>query len=250
MDLEDRRLWVLVLDVPGISGQPVARRLSEHDKQSVRAKALSVLRGAAERVNAVVLAGTDGDGLVAVVGLPQGGEFGRALEALATETVEGIAASEGVETVVGISRETSVDSLTRAFEEARDASHFASQMRRRPGIQRYDELGLHQLLLPMSSRPELARFVEAELGPLLAHDAKCASTLLPTLRVYLARSGNKAEATRELHVERRTLYRRVERIERLLGRSISGHESRTRLAIALYGLDLLREKTLPQALAS
>jgi purine catabolism regulator len=90
--------------------------------------------------------------------------------------------------------------------------------------------------------------VESELGPLLAHDATSSSPLLQTLRVYLARSGKKAEATRELHIERRTLYRRLERLERILGREISNHENQTRLTFALYGLDLLRRKGQPNPL--
>jgi purine catabolism regulator len=72
--------------------------------------------------------------------------------------------------------------------------------------------------------------------------------LLQTLRTYLARSGKKADATRELHIERRTLYRRLERLEKILGRPISNHENQTRLTFALYGLDLLRQKARPNPL--
>jgi purine catabolism regulator len=115
-------------------------------------------------------------------------------------------------------------------------------------VQHYDGLGLHQLLLPLADRPELARFVESELGPLLAHDATSGSPLLHTLRVYLSRSGKKADATRELHIERRTLYRRLDRLERILGRPISNHENQTRLTFALYGLDLLRRQGQPSSL--
>jgi purine catabolism regulator len=210
---------------------------------------MSELKKAVGRAHAVCLSGiTEGDRVVALVGLKQRGDLRPMLEAIGSETVTAIGATEELEAVVGISRETRTDALPLAFEEASEAARYAWHVGHHAGVQHYDGLGLHQLLLPLADRPELARFVESELGPLLAHDATSGSPLLQTLRVYLARSGKKAEATRELHIERRTLYRRLERLERILGREISNHENQTRLTFALYGLDLLRRKGQPNPL--
>jgi purine catabolism regulator len=62
---------------------------------------------------------------------------------------------------------------------------------------------------------------------------------MPTLRSFLNNSGRKADTLRELHIQRRTLYARLERLESLLGRSLDDHETRTRLDLALQGLDVL-----------
>lgn len=248
VDLQGRRLAVLVVEIPRLPELAQARSFSEHDRQRIRIAALTELRKAAGRAQAVCLAGIEGDRVVALVGVRLRGDSPTVLETIANETVTGFGAAEELEAVVGISRETRTDALPLAFEEASEAVRYAWQVGHRPGIQHYDGLGLHQLLLPLADRPELARFVESELGPLLAHDARSGSPLLQTLRVYLARSGNKADATRELHIERRTLYRRLERIEKVLGRPIADHESQTRLTFALYGLDLLRQKARPNAL--
>ena len=249
VDLEGRRLGVLVIDIPRLPELAQSRPLSERDRQRIRLAAMSEVRKAVARAQAVCLAGiTEGDRVVALVGLKLRGDPRPVLEAIAAETVTGIGATEELEAVVGISRETRTDALPLAFEEASDAARYAWQVGHRAGVQHYDGLGLHQLLLHLSDRPELARFVESELGPLLAHDARSGSPLLQTLRIYLARSGKKADATRELHIERRTLYRRLERLEKILGREISNHENQTRLTFALYGLDLLRQKAEPNPL--
>jgi purine catabolism regulator len=249
VDLEGRRLGVLVVDMPRLPEVAQSRPLSEHDRQRIRLRAMSELKKAVGRAHAVCLSGiTEGDRVVALVGLKQRGDLRPMLEAIGSETVTAIGATEELEAVVGISRETRTDALPLAFEEASEAARYAWHVGHRAGVQHYDGLGLHQLLLPLADRPELARFVESELGPLLAHDATSGSPLLQTLRVYLARSGKKADATRELHIERRTLYRRLERLERILGREISNHENQTRLTFALYGLDLLRRKGQPNSL--
>ena len=250
VDLQGRRLAVLVVELPRLPELAQARSFSEHDRQRIRLATLSELRKAVTLEQAVCLAGIDGDRVIALVGVRPRGDPRPLLETIANETVTAVGAAEELEAVVGISRETRTDALPLAFEEASVAARYAWQVGHRPGVQHYDGLGLHQLLLPLADRPELARFVETELGPLLAHDARSGSPLLQTLRVYLARSGNKAEATRELHIERRTLYRRLERIERILGRGISNHENQTRLTFALYGLDLLRQKAHSNPLAA
>ena len=70
---------------------------------------------------------------------------------------------------------------------------------------------------PSAPGPELASYVQDELGPLLAVDAKTHNPLLPTLREYLAMGGNKTEAAQRLFVQRRTLYHRLDRISAILG---------------------------------
>jgi purine catabolism regulator len=64
-----------------------------------------------------------------------------------------------------------------------------------------------------------------------------------TLRSYLAAGGNKATAATSLHLERRSLYYRLARIESLLGRSLSDPGTRLRLEVALQGLDVLHART-------
>jgi hypothetical protein len=56
------------------------------------------------------------------------------------------------------------------------------------------------------------------------------------------RAGRKNDTAQELWIQRRTLYGRLARIERLLGRRLSDQDTRTRLTLALQGLGLLQQR--------
>ena len=65
---------------------------------------------------------------------------------------------------------------------------------------------------------------------------------MPTLRCYLENAGRKAQTVRALRVQRRTLYARLTRIERILGRDLETQDTRTRLTLAIQALDLLQDR--------
>jgi purine catabolism regulator len=92
---------------------------------------------------------------------------------------------------------------------------------------------LHRLLWSLRDTPELRRFAERRLAPLIEHDAKRKAKLLPTLETYLAHGGRKAETARAMHLERQSLYHRLGRIETLLGESLEDEDVRLGLHLAL-----------------
>jgi purine catabolism regulator len=164
-----------------------------------------------------------------------------------TAAVRGVAAAiitalEGSVAVVGISRAAALSALPRAFREAEECLRFA-RVSGAAGVLEYSSLGLHLLLASLVDGPELAAFVEAELGPLLEYDAKARSPLLPTLRALLAHDSNRAEAARALHLERRSLYYRIERIEQILGQSLNDSNIRLGLSVALRALNLIEDRS-------
>jgi len=65
---------------------------------------------------------------------------------------------------------------------------------------------------------------------------------MPTLRCYLEAAGHKARTVQALRVQRRTLYARLTRIEKILGRDLGSHDTRTRLTLAIQALDLLADR--------
>ena len=138
----------------------------------------------------------------------------------------------------GISRPVSANQLSTAVDQARSAASVAAA-RPEKAVHRFDDLGVLRLLASLAGGPELARYIEDELGPVLKHDAKATNPLLPTLRTYLACDGNKSQAAAELFVQRRTLYYRLERITSLLGRSLDDPDTRQALVFAVRGHDLL-----------
>lgn len=141
----------------------------------------------------------------------------------------------------GISRPVSPSQLPAAVEQARSAASVA-MARPDKAVHRFDDLGVLRLLASLAGGPELSRYIEDELGPLLKHDAKATNSLLPTLRTYLSCDGNKSQAAQALFVQRRTLYYRLERIEALLGRPLDDADNRQALIFAVRGHDLLQRE--------
>lgn len=143
----------------------------------------------------------------------------------------------------GVSRVCGPAELSNAVRQARSAASVAGSTPAAgssAGVTRFDELGVLRLLVALSQGPELANYVEDELGPVLQHDASSPHPLLPTLRAYLDCDANKSRTAERLFVQRRTLYYRLERLDALLRRSIEDADVRQNLSFALRGLDLLR----------
>jgi PucR family transcriptional regulator, purine catabolism regulatory protein len=92
---------------------------------------------------------------------------------------------------------------------------------------------LHRLLWLLREHDGLREFVVQRLAPLVAHDRDRSAKLLPTLEAYCMHGGRKAETARALHLERQSLYHRLERIERILGENLSDDDTVLALHLAL-----------------
>lgn len=143
---------------------------------------------------------------------------------------------------IGVSRTSSAESLRRALTEAIDAAGHGAQSLRMAGTYHSSDLGLRHLLARLGEGPELGRFVDDELGALLAYDSTGKVPLIPTLRAFLESGGQKATAARMLHLERRSLYYRLERIEAMLDTDLDDPSARLRVQVALQSLDVLRQR--------
>lgn len=192
------------------------------------------------------LAGVDGQQVVAIAGVPSSVDrattvVDQALRRLLTsERANG--AANGV--IVGISDAATVDSLRTAIQRAEQAMNLANG-HRGVTIVHYSDSALARLLLE-SSTAQLAEFVEGQLGPLLAADAQRHSDLVATLRAYLELNGNVAAAARALYIQRPSLYKRLHRIEQLLGKQLEDARTRASLYVALEGLPLLYRSGAPR----
>ena len=144
---------------------------------------------------------------------------------------------------VGASRITQTRQLRLAIQQANSAFAATGAIGTAQQLVRFDDLGVLRLLVTLAQGPELASYVEDELGKVLDHDAAAANKLFPTLRVFLECDGRKSEAAAQLYVQRRTLYYRLDRLNALLGLSLADSEVRQRLLLAVRGLDLLNQRT-------
>jgi PucR family transcriptional regulator, purine catabolism regulatory protein len=92
---------------------------------------------------------------------------------------------------------------------------------------------LDRVLFALRDRPELERFTEARLAPLIDSNRPGTTKLLETIATYCEHGGRKAETARALHIERQSLYHRLGRIEELLGADLSDGETLLGLHLAL-----------------
>ncbi|MFF1360018.1 PucR family transcriptional regulator [Streptomyces sp. NPDC058297] len=183
----------------------------------------SVLKGL--KLPAVVA--DTGDHVVAIIGLTKQMPVQQLADHLDTCGARG-----------GVSRSGPPALLIDAVRQARTAASVA-ETRDTPTTLHFDRLGVLRLLVALADGPELRRYVDDELGPLLTHDASETNPLLPTLKAYLSTDGNKSRAAEALYIQRRTLYYRIERLNGLLGRSVEDPEVREGLSLAFRALDLL-----------
>jgi purine catabolism regulator len=243
-DLEGRPLIAVVVGTSHLEEQAEAvtgRTAQELAPQDL----LTAVRSAMRQAGAISVDAVEGKRVMAVVGLSTAKgmreEISRFSAALYSAALAAVTESQ---VFVGVSDESPVTSLRRAFEQATEAFEYGAKGAIE-GAHLYSDLGIHHLLLRLSEGGDLALFVESELGPLFEYDAHSSSPLLPTLEAYLAAGSNKSAVARKLHIERRTLYHRIDRIESLLGRSLDQHEHAFRLEIAIRGLQVLRLRALP-----
>jgi purine catabolism regulator len=167
------------------------------------------------------------------------------LDALADAIDAALPAGRAVAVVCGPVA-TDVTALARSLRIAREASVLARRLHSDLRTLRHTDLGVHRLISRFASDPELAAFVEEQLGPLLDYDATHGRELVRTLDTLLACGLSKAATARALHIRRQTLYQRLETIETLLGGiDLTARERRTSLDLALVGWRLRTAGSAP-----
>jgi PucR family transcriptional regulator, purine catabolism regulatory protein len=240
IDLDGRRLAAAVVRPIGLEESDSARGLSARERHRLRAAVLKEVRSTISDAGVPALSTLDGDTVLIIVGIPHTQRVRARVEEVGRQIIQRIADRvRNLTSVVGVSEEARSESLRSALEDAGEAASFAARTDTE-AVKHFDDLGVSHLLLELASTPELARFVEAELKPLLEAEVNGTAIYIPTLRAYLDSSGRKVTAAERLHIDRRTLYYRLDRIERILERSLEDQEVRLRLDLALRSLDLLR----------
>jgi purine catabolism regulator len=130
----------------------------------------------------------------------------------------------------------------RSLVEARQVAEAARHDRRDVAVFRLPHVGLAGLLHLLREEPRLQTFVERQLGPLLAYDARHPrEQLLDTLRAFLDNGRNKSAAAAAAHLSRPAFYERLARIARILEVDLDSVEVSLSLHVALLALDAIRD---------
>ncbi len=216
--------------------------------------------------------GIDGDVCVLVFSDPGGAEAERALQsalaaerlpaAVATQAVDGrealcaivepgerdplevaataraaLAADLGGDPAVATSRIAGTGEIGRCFREASWALRALDGGDGRVGS--WHDLGPESLLLSVGD-PEVLRFYrDRMLGPIEAEEAGYAAELLRSLETFIQLNGQWERAAKLLHCHRHTLRYRIEKIEKLTGRSLAAATDRIEFWLALRARELV-----------
>ncbi|WP_307835769.1 helix-turn-helix domain-containing protein [Phycicoccus sonneratiae] len=140
-------------------------------------------------------------------------------------------------TVSGVGPLTGVDAVSAAHEEAVRAVAALVALGRRGQGAAATQLGFAGLVV--GGDPDVAAYVERELGSLLDYDARRGTDLVGTLAAWFAAGRSPRHAATALHVHVNTVAQRLERIGALLGEGWQEPDRSLELQLALRMRQLL-----------
>ncbi|MFC9554638.1 PucR family transcriptional regulator [Rhodococcus sp. NPDC056960] len=195
--------------------------------------ALAAVDAALHRLSVTTVSATVGDELQAIVVLRSGDRAGSRDAVVAS--LRATPRTEPARVAVGPAV-TGVVGLPHTMSEARFALDLAVDLGIADAVVDAAELAIERLGRRIGDPELLSSFVRELLGPLLAAGPERARRSIETLDVYLQCGCNKTEAAGRLHVQRQTLYQRLDQIFALLGEDPTGSPrlAAVHLATRLY----------------
>jgi purine catabolism regulator len=156
--------------------------------------------------------------LIALAGLPREGT--RSARSSLIEGLGSLEVPEGSAIAVGPLGQ-GIGEAAWSMAEARRTLDLAPRAGRSAGgsaqVRDADAFSAERLAAESIDAGARRDFVRRTLGPVLEHDEQRNSQLLHTLAVWLDSGCNTAQAARELHLERQSMYHRLQRIFDLCG---------------------------------
>jgi len=220
IDPMDESVGYAEREIPALVHELVSTRVAQHASLAV-----CILHGVGRLV--VVAPGAE----------PAGSEAGYALARLMQGSIEGAPPLEhfgGVSLSVGIGKPHDGAAGVRAsYAEARKALQVIRALGQRNTVLPFERVGVYQVLLSEDRPDGILDFARPLLQPLMEYDRRRNTALVPTLEAFLESGCNVQQAARMLYVHVTTIRYRLERIEGVLGISLSDAETRLNLHLAL-----------------
>jgi PucR family transcriptional regulator, purine catabolism regulatory protein len=126
-------------------------------------------------------------------------------------------------------------SWTELGAELRDARELSHAVGHAPAQEWFDSTTarIERLLWSLRHDESLHSFVARRLEKLVRHDREHRTQFVATVESYCAHGGRMAETARDLHLQRQSLYKRIERIEDLLGEKLADPDTRLGVELAI-----------------
>ena len=208
--------------------------VAEHERSRVLVEDLAA---AVRRARLAGLVGPLGGRQVGLLlAVPDPEDADRVLDALARRVTDD-------EVVLGAGAPASgVVAAGAGLGQAAHVAEVAAAMPERGGRRwfRASHVRLRGLLALLADDARLQAFVEAELGTLLEHEATVGGGLVDLLRAYVAAGGNKTRLARATHRSRPALYKKLARLQDVLGVDLDDPASLMSLGVAVTAYDQAR----------
>ncbi|WP_367946557.1 PucR family transcriptional regulator [Bacillus sp. V59.32b] len=104
----------------------------------------------------------------------------------------------------------------------------------------YQDLHMHRIVSLIKEYSNLEETVNEYLEPVIEYDKKYNGELMVTLKTYLTCNGSKQETSKKLFIVRQTLYHRLEKLEKLLGKDFMKSERRLAIEFMMFAYDYLK----------
>lgn len=134
----------------------------------------------------------------------------------------------------------SVEASAAALHDSQRCFRLLLALGRTGEIARDSDLGAYWLVLGSAESSDIERFIQTQLGAVIAHDERYNTELVRTLDSWFAERLNTTRCAQRLHVHVNTLYQRMARLDRILGDYWRTAEGGLHLQLALR-LRQLRE---------
>jgi purine catabolism regulator len=222
------------LGVVARSGAPGPATPAQH-----RARHARMVEALEQAIGVARITGITGDlgasGVASVLSIPDDREESDVLDRVAAALH--VIASE---VVIGVGLGTAeVEGIARSLTEAEQAVGAGGQTGSTSSYFRLSDVRMRGFLYSMREDGRLQKFVEQEIGALVAFDASQDSRLLEALRIYLWCGRNKSAAAEAAFMSRPAFYQRLLRIERILGADLDSVDDCLSLHVALVAHEVL-----------
>lgn len=165
-------------------------------------------------------------------------------DAVAQRWAEPLAGPAGEPATIGVARnDGGPATLQAAYREARGVLHLLLALEREGACASAEMLGIFGHML-VEEPGNLRGVVDRCLRPVIDWDASSSGNLLSTLSAFFSQSGHLANTARELGIHINTLYRRITRVDELLGEDWQTPDRRLELhlAVRLHALEQQLER--------
>ncbi|NMO89228.1 helix-turn-helix domain-containing protein [Actinomycetospora sp. TBRC 11914] len=156
--------------------------------------------------------------------------------AVGTATAAALARGRGADWPVTVALGREVDDvagLTRSYEQARRTLEAARRLGREGRLLRFDDLGVHRLLLQVPDPEDARAFAREVLGRLADDSSERTVELVRTLARYFREDGSPQRTAKALSVHPNTVGYRLRRAEELSGLSLDHYQDRLAAQVAL-----------------